>query len=172
MVELPAGFWIERLRRDHPRSLFRSGEVQVDQWLATKALSHQEKHLSVTKVLVDEANAIAGYYTLATSQVDFADLPADVTKRLPRRALPVAVLAWLGVSRDRQRQGFGSLLVVHALRDSYKAGETFAFVALILDCLSDSAKSFYQLWDFAELPGHPFRLYLTAQQLTAMIEPA
>jgi GNAT superfamily N-acetyltransferase len=170
MVKLPSGFRLERLRRDHPRGRFQSGDEPVDAWLATKSFSHQEKHLSVTKVLLDEANEIAGYYTLATSQVDFADLPPDVTKRLPRRALPVAVLAWLGVFRDRHRQGIGSLLMAHALGDCYKAGETFAFVAVILDCINVSAKSFYQRWDFFELPGRPSRLYLSASQLKAMIE--
>ena len=29
-----------------------------------------------------------------------------------------------------------------------------------LDCLNDSAKRFYRHWDFAELPGYPYRLFL------------
>jgi hypothetical protein len=48
------------------------------------------------------------------------------------------------------------------------AGQTFAFVAVILDCGADRAKSFYQRWDFAGLPGSPFRLFLKLQTLTAM----
>ena len=94
-VRFPEGFRLERLRREHPRRQFQSGDHDVDDWLATKALQNQEKRLSVTKVLLDETGAIAGYYTLATGQVDFAELPAEATKRLPRRLLPVAVLAWL-----------------------------------------------------------------------------
>jgi hypothetical protein len=60
-------------------------------------------------------------------------------------------------------------LLAQALRDCWKAGRTFAFVALILDCLSDEAKAFYQHWDFQELPGHPYRLYLSAKRLDAMM---
>src|SRR5205085_4713564 len=105
------------------------------------------KHLSVTKVLLDESGSIAGYYTLATGQVDFTDLPAEVARQLPRRLLPVAVLAWLGVSRDRQGHGLGRLLLAQALRDCYEAGKTFAFIAVILDCLNDAAKAFYRRWD-------------------------
>ena len=169
-VRFPAGFRLERLHRDHPRKQFRCGEEPVDEWLAARALQNQEKHLSVTKVLVDEAGAVAGYYTLATGQVDFGDLPAEVAKRLPRRALPVAVLAWLGVSTERQGQGLGRLLLAQALRDCYEAGQTFAFVAVILDCLNDAAKAFYQRYDFEELPGHPYRLFLSAKRLDAMIK--
>src|SRR5262249_54165505 len=159
----------ERLARRHPRKAFASGQEQVDDWLRTNALQNQDKHLSVTRVLLDEPGAIAGYYTLATGQVDFGDLPADVAKKLPRRTLPVAVLAWLGVAADRQGQGLGRLLLAQSLRDCYEAGQTFAFVAVILDCINDEAKAFYQRFDFAELPGHPYRLFLSAAQLEAMM---
>jgi GNAT superfamily N-acetyltransferase len=171
-VQLPEGYRIETLCRAHPRKQFRCGQEQVDDWLTTKALQNQEKHLSITKVLLDEAGAIAGYYTLATGQVDFSDLPGEVTKRLPRRMLPVAILAWLGVGADRQGQGLGQRLLAQALRDCYEAGKTFAFVAVILDCINDAAKAFYRRYDFQELPGLPYRLFLSAGQLEAMMEEA
>jgi GNAT superfamily N-acetyltransferase len=169
-VAFPDGFRLESLRRDHPRRQFRCGEERVDDWLATKALQHQEKHLSATRVLIDADDVLAGFYTLATGQVDFSDLPADVVKRLPRRLLPVAILAWLGVSSAHQGRGLGRLLLAQALRDCFEAGKTFAFIAIILDCLNDAAKRFYQQWDFQELPGHPYRLFLSAQNLELMME--
>ena len=165
----PAKFRLERLLRSHGRKTFRSGEAKVDDWLTAKALQHQEKHLSVTKFLLDGDNAIAGYYTLATGQVDFGDLPGEVTKRLPHRWLPVAVLAWLGVSNAHQRQGLGRLLLQSALLDCYEGGKTIPFVAIVLDCVSDSAKAFFQRWDFQELPGNPYRLYLSVTRLSAMM---
>jgi GNAT superfamily N-acetyltransferase len=161
---------LERLQREHSRGRFRSGQADVDEWLATKALQHQEKHLSVTKVLVDDRGAVAGYYTLATGQVDFGELPVELAKRLPRRVLPVAVLAWLGVGESDQGQGLGARLLAQALRDCYEAGKTFAFIAVILDCVDAAAKSFYQRWDFEALPGHPYRLFLSAKRLEAMME--
>lgn len=171
-VGLPRGWRIEPLGPEHPRQRFRSGQHQVDDWLRTKAFQHQKKHLSATKVLLDETGAIVGYYTLATGQFDFGDLPADLARKLPRRALPVAILAWLGLSAERQGAGFGRRLLAQALRDCHEAGRTFAFVAVILDCIDDAAKTFYQRWDFGELPGHPYRLFLSANQLEAMMAGA
>ena len=169
-VRFPAGYKLSNLERSHARATFRSGEARVDEWLATKALQQQEKHLSVTKVLVDETGSIAGYYTLATGHVNFDELPPELSKRLPRRLMPVAVLAWLGVSLDRQGLGLGRSLFVQALCDCYEAGKTFAFIAVILDCIGDAAKSFYQQWDFQELPERPYRLFLSAKQLEAMMK--
>jgi GNAT superfamily N-acetyltransferase len=168
-VRLPPGLRLESLRREHPRRRFHSGQQQVDQWLTSRALQHQEKHLSATKALVDDSGAIIGYYTLATGQVDFGDLPIEVVKQLPHRVLPVAVLAWLGVDAKHQCHGLGSLLLAQALQDCWEAGKTFAFVAVILDCINDDAKKFYEQWDFQELPGHPYRLFLSVKQLKAMM---
>jgi len=107
---------------------------------------------------------------LATGQVDFSELPVDLAKGLPRRTLPVAVLAWLGVDTAHQGRGLGRFLLAQALRDCWEAGKTFAFIAVILDCASDAAKAFYRHWDFEEIPGHPYRLFLSAKRLAAMME--
>lgn len=168
-VVFPAGCHLESLQRSHPRRQFDCGQDQVNEWLRTKALQNQDKRLSVTKVLIDAEGAIAGFYTLATGQVDFGDLPVELVRQLPRRALPVAVLAWLGVSTVHQGQELGKRLLAQALNDCHEAGHTFAFVAVILDCINDRAKTFYQRWDFEELPGNPYRLYLSAKALATMM---
>lgn len=167
----PNGWVLEPVRLTHPRRLFDCGEKPVNDWLRTKAFQHQSKRLSATKVLVDAEGSIAGFYTLATGQIDFGDLPPAIVRQLPRRGLPVAVLAWLGVHTRHQGRGIGGMLLAHALRDCHDAGQTFAFVAVILDCVNDRAKAFYERWDFAELPGHPYRLFLDARTLAAMIKP-
>ena len=166
---LPEDFRLELLAKSPARPAFTSGQTAVDDWLATKALQNQDKRLSVTKVLVSGPATIVGYYTLASGQVAFDDLPADLTKRLPRRVLPVAVVAWLGVAVGRQGGGLGRLLLARALADCHAAGQTLAFIAVVLDCVDDRAKAFYQRFDFAEVPGHPARLFLSAARLDAMV---
>lgn len=169
MVSFPEGFRLERLEKLHPRARFRSGVMEVDQWLSRNALQHQNKQLSVTRVLLGQSEQIAGFHTLATGQVDFGDLPPELTRKLPKRSLPVAVLAWLGVSSSFQRSGLGTRLLAQALNDCHHAGQTFAFVAVVLDCLNDDAKRFYQRWDFDEMPGNPYRLYLSTKLLEKIV---
>jgi GNAT superfamily N-acetyltransferase len=140
----------------------------VDEWLTRHALQNQKKHLSITRVLIAPDATIAGYYTIAMGQVDFGALPLDVAKTLPRRALPVALLAWLGIDSGFQGQGLGARLLARALADCHDASHTFAFVAVILDCVDEKAKAFYQHWDFREMPGNSMRLYLSAATLEAL----
>ena len=120
--------------------------------------------------MLDDDNQLVGYYTLATSQVDFSDLPTDVAKSLPQRLLPVAVLGWLGVASSFQGRGIGKRLVATALKDCFDASETFSFIAVILDCVDEPSKAFYQQFDFAEMPGYPMRLYLSFKMLERMAE--
>jgi ribosomal protein S18 acetylase RimI-like enzyme len=166
----PAGYRLEPLRREHPRRRFHSGQSKVDDWLATKALQNQEKHLSTTKVLLNEDGAIAGYYTLAPTQLEFSELPPDIARRLPHRLLPAAALAWLGVDSAHQGRGLGGHLLSQALRDCWGGSRIFPFVAVILDCVDDNAKAFYEKYGFAEMPGRPYRLFLSAHDLDAMMQ--
>jgi GNAT superfamily N-acetyltransferase len=141
----------------------------VDQWLHGQALQSQTKRLSTTRVLVSPSGQIAGFFTLATGQVHFGDLPTEIVMRLPRRALPVAVLAWLGVAVEEQRRGLGSRLLAQALLDCHGAGRTFPFVAIVLDTLDEPTKAFYVRWDFREISGRPSRLYLSAAALEKLV---
>lgn len=168
-IVFPAGFRLERIAKGHPRKEFSSGRTEVDSWLASKALQNQDKQLSTTTVLLDDHGAISGNYTLATSQIAFGELPPKLFKKLPRRMLPVASLAWLGVASARQGQGIGKRLLAQALRDCYEAGQVFDFVAVVLDCLDDAAKAFYRHFDFDELPGQPYRLFLSKGKLEVLM---
>jgi len=40
---------------------------------------------------------------------------------------------------------------------------------VVLDHINNAAKTFYKRWDFRELPGHPYRLFVSAKQLDAMM---
>lgn len=168
-VVFPSGFVLEDLKREHRRAALASGQALVDGWLRGQALQSQAKRLTVTRVLAASDGMVAGFYTLAMGQVDFGELPSDLVRKLPRRALPVAVLAWLGVDAGFQGQGLGARLLAQALADCHAAGETFPFVAVVLDAVDQASKAFYAHWDFREVPGRPMKLYLTAAALNALM---
>ena len=72
-------------------------------------------------VMVDETHRIVGYYTLSAYGVRLAELPFDVAKKLPKYPLiPATLLGRLAVSREHQGQKLGTLLLMDALRRSWK----------------------------------------------------
>jgi hypothetical protein len=64
----------------------------------------------------------------------------------------------------------GSQLLGQALRDCWEGSKVFPFVLVILDCIDEKAKSFYKRCGFTELPGQPYRLFLGADLLDAMMQ--
>jgi hypothetical protein len=48
-------------------------------------------------------------------------------------------------------------------------GETAGLAGHFTGVPNDRAKAFYQRWDFSEMPGQPYRLFLSSQTLTAMM---
>ncbi|MCP4675515.1 MAG: GNAT family N-acetyltransferase [Deltaproteobacteria bacterium] len=168
-VRLPEKFYFAALEKSHDRSAFTSGDDGVDRWLKKRARQARKKRLSITRVLLEEPNTIAGYYTLAMGQVNFDDLPHAYARKLPSTLLPIITLAWLGVDERYHGKGLGGRILAQALADCHTTGQAMPFVAVLLDCANPGAKSFYQHYDFEELPGHPMTLMLPWSLLDAMM---
>ena len=168
-VIFPKGFKVEQLTKSHSRGMFSSGESAVDAWLKKRARQAQDKRLSVTRVLLDDIGRIAGYYTLAMGLVNFDELPAEDTKKLPSTLLPIISLAWLGIDKGYQGQGMGERLLAQALSDCHTTGQMMPCIAVILDCLNESAKEFYLRYDFQQVSGYPMKLFLPWQTLDKMM---
>ncbi len=169
-VSWPDGFSIEQLKKSYKRSSFSSGTESVDEWLKKHAHQAQKKRLSITRVLVKETDIIAGYYTLAMGQVNFDLLPIDMAKKMPDTLLPVITLAWLGLDQRFQNRGLGKRLLAQALVDCHNTGQIMPFIAVLLDCATVNAKSFYRHFDFEELPGHRMKLMLSWKLLDQMMK--
>jgi len=154
----------EKLSKHHKRNKFNSGEPKVDEWIKTKARQAQEKRLSITNVLCD-SKAVVGYYTIAIGQLSLEELPEAEFKKLPKGVVPIVTLAWLGLDISMQGRGLGDKLFVHALAHCYKTGLNFPYVAVIIDCMNEKAKKFYERYDFKEIVGHPMKLYISWKRL-------
>jgi predicted N-acetyltransferase YhbS len=169
VTRFPDGWRVETLTSAHDRASFRSGRTEVDDWLRRNARQQQEKHLSSTRVLLDDGGSVAGYFTLAVGHVDFSDLPPEEARKLPKRLLPAVTLAWLGVRQDLHGRGLGARLLAQALTDAHAASRTLPFVVVLIDALDAPTRAFYERYDVLPLPGHPLRMFLPYRTLDAMM---
>ena len=150
------------LAKSHERSAFSCGSAPLDRYLQQQARQDAEKRVAAPFVLTEPpSNTILGYFTLSASQITADDLPADLTKKLPRYPqLPVTLLGRLAVDQCQKGQGLGAFLLLDALHRSLMAAAEIAARAIVVDAKDDDAAAFYQHFDFRPLQQQPTRLFL------------
>ena len=142
---------IRRLAPEHDRARFRSGNPDLDRFLALYAGQNQFRHhIGTTYVAIDEAGVIAGYATVAASEISPDALPATKHKRLPKYPLPVLRLARLAVDERAKGKGVGSLLLRAVLVVGAQMAKDVGCVGVVVDAKPE-AVAFYEKLGFVRL---------------------
>ncbi|XTI73152.1 GNAT family N-acetyltransferase [Acidithiobacillus sp. AC3] len=163
-------YGIRPLDDEADTSGFACGEAALDEYL--RHYARQDIKRGVARVFVasslEASRVLAGFYTLSAAGVAANTLPEDWRKKLPRYPVPVALIGRLAVSRQYQRQGLGSILLVDACKRVVAASQTLAVAAIVVDAKSAQAAAFYQHFGFVELPGQPGRWMLPRSHFVAL----
>jgi GNAT superfamily N-acetyltransferase len=160
---------VEALGPQHNRNAFGSGVEPLDRYFRTQAGQDARKNMAAPFVLVLPDAAIGGYYTLSSTAVKLAELPDDVTRRLPRYPLvPATLLGRLAVDKRFQGQGDGRFLLADALLRAVRS--EIASFAVIVDAKDDAARRFYERESFLPLPDQPMKLFRPMADLAKLFE--
>ncbi|MEI2582663.1 GNAT family N-acetyltransferase [Scytonema sp. PRP1] len=157
----PFAYVVEPLDAQHNRSDFECGVEPLDRYLKQQASQDMRRRIAALFVLVDQdIDSIAGYYTLAATAIRLAELPPEITKKLPKYPLvPATLLGRLAVDQRYQGQGIGSFLLMDALRRSFNS--EIASMAVVVDAKDDKARDFYEHHQFIPFSEQSQRLYLS-----------
>jgi GNAT superfamily N-acetyltransferase len=150
---------IEPLAKSHARRAFSCGVEALDLYLRRFARQHADANISRTYVAVNGA-AVHGFYSLAMSGIRRENLPDKYRNRFPNFPLPVARLARLAVDLNHQRQGLGELLLADALQRCLQISESIGMLGVIVDAKDESARGWYERYEFERLPDSPLTLWL------------
>src|SRR6476469_1721299 len=114
---------IEPLSEQHNRANFHCGIEALDSYLKRQASQDLRRFLTAVFVLYNlESEQIAGYYTLAATAIQLADLPDILTRKLPKYPLiPATLLGRLAIDERYQGKGLGTFLLFDALQRSFKS---------------------------------------------------
>ena len=161
-------FRIELLAKHHRREDFHCGVATLDHYLRTTARQHQRRHISRIFVLVtnDAPERIRGYYSLSVTEITVDSIPAGLRRKLPRHGLPAARLGRLAVDRQNRGKSIGRLLLIDAMRRTYKIALDAGLVALVVDAKDNEARRFYERHGFQPLEEHPLTLLMMTDTLT------
>ena len=157
---------IEKLSPD--LSDFDSGQQSLDEWLRQYALTNQRADAAQTYV-VTHAGRLAGYYALAAGSVRPAEAPPRVAKGLARHPIPVVILARLAIDRRFQGRGLGALLLHDALIRAEAGAQIIGARALLVNAKDETARAFYERFDFEPSPIDPFQLFLPMKDIRAAL---
>lgn len=160
---MPASSYrFELLGKQQDRTVFSCGDEALDRYLRQQARQDMEKHVAPVFVLIHTSTSqLAGFYTLSAFSIRSSELPGDVARRLPRYPMiPVTMLGRLAVDQRYRGQNLGGVLLFDALRRARDVSRTVASVAVIVDAKNDSARSFYEHYEFQRFASDEHRLFL------------
>lgn len=152
----------------HDRTGFSCGVEAVDNYFkktAGKLVSAGNVRLFV---MVNTDGHLIGFYAINAHAVDYRDLPSRFARNRPGHgSIPAAFVAMIGRDQRYSGQGFGSDLLVDALRRITQAADVIGLAVVLLDVLdcgnperTARRQSLYQSYGFQPLPSNPARLYL------------
>lgn len=164
-------FRVARLDLQHDRGQFNSGSAPLDRYFQQQVSQDVKRRVAACFVALDGEGRMAGYYTLASASLPLTDLPAEVSKKLPRYpSVPTVRMGRLAVDQAFKGKGLGGALLVDAL-DRAVRSEIAAF-ALMVDAKDEVAAAFYRHHGFIALPEASMTLFLPLATVRGLVPGA
>lgn len=147
---------------------FDCGQAALNQFLQRYALVNQKANSAQTYVCC-QADVVVGFYSLAVGSVGPEAAPSRVMKGLARHPVPVMILARLAVDSEHQRKGLGQAVLKDALLRTVQAADIAGIRCLLVHAKDDTARQWYESWEFDPSPTDPYHLFLMLKDLKGML---
>jgi GNAT superfamily N-acetyltransferase len=141
---------VRKLRPDDDRSVFQSGDPDLDRFFRRFAGQNQFKHYVGTTYIALDSEEIVGFATVSAAQIEIRDLPTTKQSRLPRYPLPVLRLARLAVDQRAQGRGVGLTLLKAVFMLAREMASEFGCIGVVVDAKPQAA-AFYKRYGFITL---------------------
>jgi GNAT superfamily N-acetyltransferase len=152
------------------RDSFDCGKAPLNQYLKQFARQNHDRGIAKTFVAspAAEAQTIAGFYATCAASITFESFPAT-EKRLPRYPIPVMRIAQLAVDQRFQGQRLGEELLMEALHRAILVHEVTGIYAIVVDAIDDSAKKFYERYEFISLIDQTNSLFIPMKKVLQLL---
>lgn len=152
----------EPVGRHHDRKRFDCGSAELNEYFERYARQNHESGGAKTFVAVAPAapESVLGYYSISPGAIEFARVPATLTRKLGRYELPVFRLGRLAVSREVQGRGLGGDLLLSAGLRALAVAAEVGGVALAIDAKDQRAAKWYKRFGAMPLLDDPLKLIL------------
>lgn len=164
----------EPIGREHDRKRFDCGSLDLNEYLGRYARQNHESGGAKTFVAVSPAEPVRvlGFYSISPGAIEFARVPANLSKKLGRYDVPVFRLGRLAVDRSMQGQGLGGDLLLASGERALAVASQVGGVALAIDAKDDKAVRWYERFGALPLPDDPLKLILPLGTVAEAIRTA
>jgi GNAT superfamily N-acetyltransferase len=157
---------IRSLSAEDSVSKFNSGEPELDNWLANRALKAEAARTARTYIsTVNPTGNIAGYYTVSATSVARDSAGGGWLTRNTPTEIPAILLGRLAIDAQYQGCKLGSALLKDAIWRTSLAADLIGVRALIVDALNEDITNFYLHFGFRQLQKQPLRLFLPIKDI-------
>jgi GNAT superfamily N-acetyltransferase len=167
----PSTWREEPISRDHDRKGFDCGSAELNLYLERYARQNHESGGAKTFVAapLSDPTRILGYYSISPGAIEFARVPAELTKKLGRYDVPVFRLGRLAVSTSIQGQGLGGDLLLAAGTRALAVAAEVGGIALAIDAKDARAAKWYARFGAMTLLDAQLRLVLPLSTIAEAI---
>lgn len=149
----------EPLAEHHQLEAFTCGVKSIDKWCFSGGRKAHTGGLSTVWVCAEANGALAGFFTLTNHVISGVDIPGKDSAGL--QTSPATLLGKLAVRQDLRGQGFGSLLLRHALECAVLGSEYVASRLIYLDAGDPGLIKWYADHSFKSMSDvTPHRMYM------------
>ena len=141
---------IRILQKTDDRSVFSSGNINLDRFFQLYAGQNQFKHHIGTSYVAIVQSEIAGFATISTGEIAAEKIPTNLKKRLPNYPLPILRLSRLAVDKRFQKQGLGRQLLKTIFILALEMRQQYGCLGIVVDA-KPNAVSFYETLGFISL---------------------
>ena len=161
----------EPISREHDRKNFDCGSAELNLYLERYARQNHESGGAKTFVAVASAepNRVLGYYSISPGAIEFARVPAELTRKLGRYEVPVFRLGRLALSTSMQGQGLGGDLLLAAGVRALAVAAKVGGVALAIDAKDARAARWYARFGATRLLDAELQLILPLSTIAEAI---
>ena len=138
---------IRALSERDDRSIFQSGDADLDRFLHKYAGQNQFRHHIGTTYVVVEKDRILGYATVAAGHIEIEKFPRRSRARLPRYPLPILRPARLAIDRSAQGRGLGGALLRFVFDLAVRMAQDYGCAGVVVDA-KPGAAGFYERLGF------------------------
>lgn len=148
---------------------FDCGIEVLNEFLSRYSLKNDTLGIGRTFVAFDENEDIVGYFTLATAQVVYDEIPDEYRGKLPKYPIPSLRIARLAVGKDLQGKGIGKWLLTQAFIKIVHVAEITGLYLIIVDA-KETSKSFYEHYGFINFKDKELSYFLPVETIRKAME--